>query len=84
MNALAQKALFKLPQLLVEQIVCLVDQADQRVGGCFMVLLQRRFEVFDDLQSYNIGIGEVVAGFENVNFKVSDPELSNENSRKVK
>jgi hypothetical protein len=29
----AEKLLFQLPQLLVEQIICLVDQADDHVGG---------------------------------------------------
>ena len=28
-----KKGLFKLPELLVEQVIGLVDQADDRVGG---------------------------------------------------
>jgi len=34
-TAFSEKSLFKLPKLLVQQIICLMDQTDQSVGGCF-------------------------------------------------
>ena len=40
--ALGQELLFKLTQLLIEQIVCLMDQADERVGGS---LRRRLFDI---------------------------------------